>query len=77
MTSITASPIGRGVIMSVDTFKTDFIVFMGDVIMCLMSDLLICELRTDLIFLCIKVRSVIQTLSVAHIKGKMSKDKVQ
>ena len=31
-----------------------------------------CELRTDLIFLWIKDSSVIQTLSAAHIKGKMS-----
>ena len=29
--SISASPIGRAVIMSVDTFKTDAIVFIGDV----------------------------------------------
>ena len=33
-----ASTIGRAVIMSVATFKTDVIVFIGDVIMCLTSD---------------------------------------
>ena len=58
--------------MSVDTFKTDVILFIGDVIMCLASDWLIRELQTDLIFLWIKVSSVIQTLSSAHIKRKMS-----
>ena len=36
-----------------------------------------CELQTDLIFLWIKVSSVIQILSVAHIKGEMSKLLVQ
>jgi hypothetical protein len=32
------SPIGRSVIMSVDAFRTDVVVFIGDVIMCFMSD---------------------------------------
>jgi hypothetical protein len=59
------------VTISVDTFKINAIVFIGDVIMCLTSDSPICELRTDLIFLWSKVSSVIQTLSVAHMKGKM------
>ena len=35
ITSISVSPIGRAVIMSVDTFKTDVIVFIGNDIMCL------------------------------------------
>jgi hypothetical protein len=32
------SPIGRSVIMFVDAFRTDVVVFIGDVIMCFMSD---------------------------------------
>jgi len=32
------SLIGRSVIMSVDAFRTDVVVFIGDVIMCFMSD---------------------------------------
>ena len=83
--SIRASLTGRTVIlviMYVEIFKTDVIVSISDLKMCLMSHLLIifnisisscsCELQTDLIFLWIKVSSVFQTLSEAQIKGKMS-----
>jgi hypothetical protein len=35
--NIAASPIGRAVIMFVETSKTDVIVFIGKVIMCLLS----------------------------------------
>ena len=76
--NFSASQIGRArifVIMSVEAFRTDVIVFISDVIMCFMSDWPItcaCELRSDLIFLWIKVSSVIQTLSAVPIKGKMS-----
>ena len=51
--SIAASPIEWAVIlvvMSVDIFKNDVIVFNGDVIMYLMSDWLICKFWTDLIY---------------------------
>jgi hypothetical protein len=62
-------------IMSVEAFRTDVIVFIGDIMMCFTSDWPI--------NLCMRVinwpnifvdqsRSVIQTLSAAHIKGKMS-----
>jgi hypothetical protein len=34
---IVASPIGQAVIMYVDTFKTDVIVFIGNIIVCLTS----------------------------------------
>jgi hypothetical protein len=64
-----------------EIFKTGVIDFIGDIKMCLTSHWLIifnirvsscaCELRTDLIFLWIKVSSVIQTLSAAHIKGEI------
>ena len=67
------------VIMYVEIFHTGVIVFIGEVKICLRSHCpiifnirissLACELRTDLIF---KVSLVIQTLSAAHIKGKMS-----
>ena len=53
ITSITSRPIGLAAIlaiMSVVNFKTDVIVIIGEVI-CLMSDWLICELGTDLLFL--------------------------
>ena len=76
--NISANLIGRTgifVIMSVEAFKTDIIVFIGDVIMCFTSDWQInlgMQVTTDLVFLWIKVISVIQTLSAAHIKGKMS-----
>ena len=76
--NISARPIGWAgifVMMSVEAFRTNFIVFIGDGIMCLTSDWPItctCELRTDLIFLWIKVSWVIQTLSAAHIKERMS-----
>ena len=66
ITSIAASLTGwavKLVIMYVAIFKTGVIVFIGKVKM---------SLWTDLIFLWIKVSSVIQTLSAAHIKGKMS-----
>jgi len=39
--NICASPIGRAVIfvrMSVDTFRTDVIVFISDIVMCLTAD---------------------------------------
>jgi hypothetical protein len=85
ITTISANPTGRAVIlviMYVKIFKTDVIVFIGDVKMCLTSHWLLIfnirfsscpfELRTDLIFLWNQVSSVTQTLSVAHIKGKMS-----
>ena len=81
ITSITVSPTGWAVIIYVEIFKTGIIVFIGDVKMCstphwpiifnIRVSSCACELRTDLIFLWIKVSSVIQTLSVAHIKGKM------
>ena len=81
--SIAASP----TVMYVEIFKTGVIVFIGDIKMCLTSHWRIifnirvsscaCELRTDLIFLWIKVSSVIQTLSAAHIKGKISKYRKQ
>ena len=74
--NISASSIGRAgifVIMSVKALSTDLIVFIGDVIMCFTSDCMInLHIRTDPIFLWINVSSVIQTLSVAHIKGKIS-----
>jgi hypothetical protein len=40
ISNISASPIGAGifVIMSVKAFRTDVIVFIGEVIMCFMSD---------------------------------------
>ena len=84
ITSIAASLTGWAVIlviMYVEIFKTSVIVFIGDIKMCLMSHWPIifnirvssctCKLRTDLIFLSSKVRSVIQNLSAAHIKEKM------
>ena len=63
--------------MYVKIFKTGIIVFMGDVQMCLMTQTdnfqYRSQLRTDLTFLWIKVSSVIQTISAAHINpGKMS-----
>jgi hypothetical protein len=74
--SIAASPTGEAVIlviMHVKIFKTGVIVFIVDAKMCFSSPWPIisnirvsscaCELRTDLIFLSIKVSSVIQTLS--------------
>ena len=68
---------GRAVIlvlMYVKIFKTSVIIFISDVKMCFSISVssCACELRTDLIFLWIKVSSVIQTLSAAHIKGKLS-----
>jgi hypothetical protein len=65
------------VIMYVDIFETSVIVFISDVKMCLITQTDIfqyrSQLRTDLIFLWIKVSSVIQTISAAHINpGKMS-----
>jgi len=65
------------VIMYVKIFQTGIIVFIGEVKICLRSHCPIifksvlwhASLRTDLIF---KVSLVIQTLSAAHIKGKMS-----
>ena len=57
----------------VEIFKTGVIVFIVDVkIFNIRVSSCTCELRTDLIFLWFKVSSVIQTLSAAHIKGKMS-----
>jgi hypothetical protein len=58
--------IGRAVTlvtMFVETFKTDVIIFIGDVIMCLTSDWLI-------IF---QYQSVRLILKISEIKGKMSK----
>ena len=85
ITSIVASLTGWAVIlviMYIKIFKTGVIGFICDVKMCLTSHWPIIfnirvsscawELQTDLIFLWIKVSSVIQTFSVAHIKGKMS-----
>ena len=85
ITSIAASLTERAVIlmiMYVKIFKTGILVFIGDVKMCLTSHWHIifnirvssspCELRTDIIFLWIKVSSVIRTLSAALIKWKMS-----
>ena len=82
--SITASLKGRAailVLMYVENFKTDVFFYQWRQL-CLTSHWPIivnirvsscaCELWTDLIFLWIKVSSVIQTFSVAHIKGKMS-----
>jgi hypothetical protein len=48
------------VMMSVEAFRTDVIVFISDVIMCFTSDW---PIRTDLIYLWSKVSPVIQTLS--------------
>jgi hypothetical protein len=63
-------------ILSVEAFRTEVIVFIGGIIMCFTFVIdrwtCACELRTDLIFLWFKVSSVIQTLSTAHIRGKMS-----
>ena len=82
--SIAASPTERAVIpviMYVKIFKTGIIFFIGDIKICSMSSWPIifnikvsswaCELWPDLIFFCMKVSSMIQTLSGAHIKGKM------
>ena len=76
--SIAASPTGRPVILVIMYVCRCFyrwrhwlIIFNIRVSSCA------CELQTDLIFLWIKVSSVIQILSVAHIKGEMSKLLVQ
>ena len=60
----------------VEIFKTDITVFICDVtqndkFQYQESVLAQCELRTDVMFLWIKVSSVIQTLSAPHIKGKI------
>jgi hypothetical protein len=60
------------VIMYVEIFKTEVIVFIGPIFFNITVSSCTCELRTDLIFLWIKVSSVIQTWSAIHIKGKMS-----
>ena len=85
ITSIVASPKGQTVIlviMYVEIFKTGIIVYIGDVKMCLTSHYLIIFNISQFLhmrvtnrpnILLIKVRSVIQTFSAAHIKGKMSK----
>jgi len=64
------------VIMSVEAFRTDIIVFISDVIMCFTSDWLIniCMRVTNWSnILWIKVSSVIQTLSAAHHQSKIVK----
>jgi hypothetical protein len=75
ISDISASLIWRAgvfVIMSVKVLGTDVILFIGDVIICFMSDWPI-NLRMRVTnWPNIKVSSVVQTLSAAHIKGKMS-----
>ena len=68
ITSIAASPIGWNVILVlvyVETFITNVIVFVGNIIMCLMS-------HWQIIF-SITVSWLILTISLGEIKGKMSK----
>jgi len=68
LTSITASLKGRAVIlmiMYVKTFETDVIVVIGNITMSLMAHCLIIS--------SIRVNSVILTISLGEIKGKMSK----
>jgi hypothetical protein len=61
--NIAASPIGRAVIMFVETSKTDVIVFIGKVIMCLTSHWMI--------IFSIRVSPLILRISLCKIKGKM------
>jgi hypothetical protein len=75
ITNISVNSIGRvcdNICRGLQNWRYRFYRWCHNVLYVRLSDKLMHLLWTDLIFLWIKVSSVIQTLSAAHIKGKLS-----